>query len=59
MKEALLGKDNPINASLKVIIAHEYARLNELDPEYPIGSISQARFMELYIEALSWAKSHD
>ena len=59
VKNALLGQDNPINSTLKVILNHEYARLNELDREHPILEISQVRFMELYIDAINWVKRHD
>lgn len=59
VKNALLGQDNPINTTLKVIQNHEYARLNELKHDYPIEHISQTRFMELYIEAINWVKRHD
>ncbi|NTW90729.1 MAG: diguanylate phosphodiesterase, partial [Erysipelotrichaceae bacterium] len=59
VKNALLGQDNPINSTLKVIQNHEYARLNELKHDYPIEHISQTRFMELYIEAINWVKRHD
>lgn len=59
VKDALLGEENPINTTLKVIMDHEYARLNELDVHYPIEHITQTRFMELYIEAINWVKRHD
>jgi len=59
VKDALLGNDNQINNALNVIIKHEYAQLNELDLEHPIQNISQSRFMELYIEAITWVKNND
>lgn len=59
VKDALLGNDNPINNALNVIVKHEYAQLNELDLEHPIQNISQSRFMELYIEAITWVKNSD
>ncbi len=59
VKDALLGNENPINNALNVIVKHEYAQLNELDLVQPIQNISQSRFMELYIEAITWVKNND
>lgn len=59
VKDALLGNENPINEALNVIVKHEYAQLNELDLEQPIQNISQSRFMDLYIEAITWVKNND
>jgi len=59
VKDALLGNENPINNALSVIVKHEYAQLNELDLVQPIQNISQSRFMELYIEAITWVKNND
>ena len=59
VKVALLGNDNPINSTLKIVLDHEYSRLNNLDSDYPIQNISQNRFMELYIEAINWVKQHN
>jgi len=59
VKDALLGNENPINNALNVIVKHEYAQLNELDLVQPIQKISQSRFMELYIEAITWVKNND
>ncbi len=59
VKDALLGNENPINNALNVIMKHEYAQLNELDLVQPIQNISQSRFMELYIEAITWVKNND
>jgi len=59
VKDALLGYVNPINDALNVIVKHEYAQLNELDLEQPIHNISQSRFMDLYIEAITWVKNND
>lgn len=59
VKDALLGNENPIHSALDVIVKHEYAQLNELDLEHPIKDISQSRFMDLYIEAITWVKNND
>jgi c-di-GMP-related signal transduction protein len=59
VKDALCGIDNPINKALKAILDHEYNRLSDLDLMYPINGITQKRFMELYIEAINWAKKSD
>jgi len=59
VKSALLGQENSINSALRVITNHEFARLNELNQDYPIEGISQIRFMELYIDAINWVKRHD
>jgi EAL and modified HD-GYP domain-containing signal transduction protein len=59
VKDALLGNENPINNALNVIVKHEHVQLNELDLVHPIQNISQSRFMELYIEAITWVKNND
>lgn len=59
VKDALLGNENSIHNALDVIVKHEYAQLNELDLEHPITNISQSRFMDLYIEAITWVKNND
>ena len=58
VKNALLGQDNPIHTTLKVILNHEYARLNDFDREFPVLEMSQVRFMELYIDAINWVKQY-
>jgi len=56
IKQALLGEENEYRGVLDCVIASETAKLDIPKKQYPINKIGAKRFIELYIEALRWAK---
>ena len=56
VKQALLGEDNALGQLLLFVINFESAKWNKVVNNYPLNMISPARFMELYMESLKWAK---
>lgn len=56
VKQALLGEKNQLGQLLISVIACESADINKPINNFPLNTISSTRFMELYMEALKWAK---
>lgn len=56
VKQALLGERNKLGQLLISVINCEFADLNKPINDCPLNTISSTRFMELYMEALKWAK---
>lgn len=56
VKQALLGEKNKLGQLLISVINCEFADLNKPINDCPLNTISSTRFMELYMEALKWAK---
>jgi EAL and modified HD-GYP domain-containing signal transduction protein len=57
VKEALLGEENELKRLLDFIINCEKA--NWLENQYPLNIIGANKFMNLYSDALKWAKFND
>lgn len=55
-KWALLAEDNEYRRILNCVIAREQGIWEELDEQSPVKCVGVKRFMELYLEALRWAK---
>ncbi|MBP8640774.1 MAG: diguanylate phosphodiesterase, partial [Oscillospiraceae bacterium] len=56
VKSALLGEENALRLLLNSIITCETANWNEAVNLYPLNMLGSTRFMELYMDALKWAK---
>lgn len=56
VKQALLGNDNAYRKLLDCVIASESPNWNYTENQYPISEIGIKKYMDLYIDALKWAK---
>ncbi|WNF37436.1 HDOD domain-containing protein [Bacillaceae bacterium IKA-2] len=54
VREALLGKDNQIRKTLDLVLNYEKSNWNETETERYFSSLTQERFMSMYMEALKW-----
>jgi EAL and modified HD-GYP domain-containing signal transduction protein len=56
VKQALSGKPNKLRETLDYILCYEKGAWNELNGQPITRAISANRFMNLYVDALKWAK---
>jgi c-di-GMP-related signal transduction protein len=59
VKDALLGKCNEIREMLDMILNYENLRWMEMESKLTDTDISQEKFMNRYIEALTWVTNSD
>ena len=57
VKQALLGDQNDLRRMLDYVISFEKGEWNQLNGHPITATISADRFMNLYVDALKWAKS--